>query len=547
MFRAVIISLFLTNAVLNVPQATAHADQVAITIDGEFEDWIDVTASVVDNNGDGMGAVDFTRIWLADDDRFLFLRIEATDDFDLSDDNSILLYIDTDANTATGIKVGGIGAELEWRLGNRWGTFNHNGNSTTVYNNSIRFRGAPTVTSNDFEMAVGRDMLPDGSNPLFTGTEIRVLLVDENSGDMIPNAGTLLSYTLDEGSVSTASPIPFEKPSPLNLRVVTHNILNNNLFDKQYQQSFKRLYTAVSPDIFHLQELSNYSASEATDLFTSWFGGDWYGAQVENGNGYDDCKTISRYPIIDSWAIDGNLALLIDTTDSIGTPILCINAHLPCCTNDSGRQDEVDAMIAFIRDAYLPGGVLNLTSEVPVMIAGDLNLVGLSQQLVTLVTGDIQNEFEHGQDSPPDPDGSDLHSITSRQTEKRMGYTWRNDPSNYAGYWPGQLDFLMYSDSNLTLTHDFIVYTPEMSPDELTAHSLLSSDSLASDHLVFCADFAPACAEDVTSDGNIDVSDLLSIIEAWGLCFGCDEDINEDAWVNVSDLLIIIGAWGQCE
>jgi hypothetical protein len=303
----------------------------------------------------------------------------------------------------------------------------------------------------------------------------------------------------------------------------------------------------VSPDILHLQELSNYSASEATDLIASWFGGDWYGAQVENGNSYDDCKTISRYPIIDSWAIDGNLAVLIDTTESIGTPILCINAHLPCCNNDSGRQNEVDAIVAFIRDAYLPDGVLTLDSEVPVMVAGDLNLVGLSQQLVTLVTGDIQNEFEHGPDSPPDPDGSDLHSITSRQTEKRMGYTWRNDPNNYAGYWPGQLDFLIYSDSNLTLTRDFIVYTPEMSPSELTANSLMISDSLVSDHLVFCADFAPPCSEDVTSDGTIDVSDLLAIINAWGLCLGCDEDINEDAWVDVADLLIIIAAWGPCE
>ncbi len=182
MFRITLISMLLSSALLAVLLPMAHADQVEVTIDGDFEDWADVAVSIIDNNGDGTGAVDFTRVWLADDDRFLFVRIEAAEDFDLSDDNNILLYIDTDANTATGIKVGGIGAELEWRPGSRWGTFDHNGNSTTVYNNSIRFRGAPTVTSNDFEMAVGRDMLPDGSNTLFTGTEISVLLVDSDSG-----------------------------------------------------------------------------------------------------------------------------------------------------------------------------------------------------------------------------------------------------------------------------------------------------------------------------------------------------------------------------
>jgi hypothetical protein len=73
------------------------------------------------------------------------------------------------------------------------------------------------------------------------------------------------------------------------------------------------------------------------------------------------------------------------------------------------------------------------------------------------------------------------------------------------------------------------------------------SDSLVSDHLVFCADFAPLCSEDLTSDGTVDVSDLLAIIKAWGLCLGCDEDINEDAWVDVADLLIIIAAWGPCD
>ena len=78
MFRTVLISLFLTCTLLAVPLTTVHADQVTITIDGEFEDWADVAASVIDDNGDGVGAVDFTRIWLADDDRFLFVRIEAT-------------------------------------------------------------------------------------------------------------------------------------------------------------------------------------------------------------------------------------------------------------------------------------------------------------------------------------------------------------------------------------------------------------------------------------------------------------------------------------
>jgi hypothetical protein len=596
MFRTAIISLFLTSTAL------ATAEQTEITIDGEFEDWEDVPIAAKDKDGDADNQVDFRFLWLADDDRFLFLRVEASEDFDLSDDNSIILYLDTDANAATGFPIGGIGAELEWRLGSRLGAFLHEGATTDVEFADIRFRGAPTVTSKQFEMAIGRDTLPDGINPLFTGSEVRVLLKDDSSNDTIPDDGTILSYTLDQGFVPPVIPISFNRPSPTNLRVITHNVSDNKLFTPKSQPSFQRLYTAISPDIFHFQEIYENSASDAVDLIGSWLGGTWYGAQSY------DCVTISRYPITGSWAIpdysgyDGNLATLIDTTESLGTPILIINAHLPYGSNDQGRQDESDAIIAFIRRAYLLDGgggncpadempdcngncapkewvgdeicddgsyewngvpiylncdefdcdggdchdCLSLGTEVPVMITGDLNLVGFSQQLDTLLTGDIQNEFKHGPDSPPDPDGSNLTNIVSRLTEKRMGYTWRND-SNPSLYWPGKLDYLIYSDSNLAKANDFIVYTPEMSDEELSSNGLSSTDSLVSDHLIFCADFTITCNADVTSDGIVEASDLFAIINVWGLCFQCPEDLNEDAHVNVLDLLIVIDNWGPCE
>jgi hypothetical protein len=38
----------------------------------------------------------------------------------------------------------------------------------------------------------------------------------------------------------------------------------------------------------------------------------------------------------------------------------------------------------------------------------------------------------------------------------------------------------------------------------------------------------------------------LAIIEAWGACSGCSADLNDDGNVNVSDLLEVVGAWGPC-
>jgi sialidase-1 len=55
------------------------------------------------------------------------------------------------------------------------------------------------------------------------------------------------------------------------------------------------------------------------------------------------------------------------------------------------------------------------------------------------------------------------------------------------------------------------------------------------------------CVTDLDGNGVTDVSDLLSIISAWGPCKSCDEDLNGSGIVDVTDLLIIIGNWGPCE
>ena len=52
------------------------------------------------------------------------------------------------------------------------------------------------------------------------------------------------------------------------------------------------------------------------------------------------------------------------------------------------------------------------------------------------------------------------------------------------------------------------------------------------------------CEEDVNGDGMIGVSDILAVIDSWGVCDGCAADINQDGIVNVSDLLLVVGNWG---
>jgi hypothetical protein len=55
----------------------------------------------------------------------------------------------------------------------------------------------------------------------------------------------------------------------------------------------------------------------------------------------------------------------------------------------------------------------------------------------------------------------------------------------------------------------------------------------------------PPCG-DSSGDGQVDVTDLLAILAAWGACGGCPEDFDGNGMVDVADLLFALGTWGPC-
>ena len=119
----------------------------------------------------------------------------------------------------------------------------------------------------------------------------------------------------------------------------------------------------------------------------------------------------------------------------------------------------------------------------------------------TLLTGDIVNQGEFGAPHSPDWDGTPLTDLFPLQTGARMGFTWEVDEG---GFWPGKLDYFIYSDSVLEIEGAFIVNTGVMSKQQLLAYGLESDDSeRASDHLPVVVDvkLSPG-AEDGTGRGE---------------------------------------------
>lgn len=57
---------------------------------------------------------------------------------------------------------------------------------------------------------------------------------------------------------------------------------------------------------------------------------------------------------------------------------------------------------------------------------------------------------------------------------------------------------------------------------------------------------AGPCPADLTSDGSVDVQDLIAMLTAWGSNPGHPADLNDDGAVTVPDLLELLAAWGPC-
>lgn len=517
------------------------ATQVAVIIDERYEDWNEVSPTL-DPIGDAVpGGHDLISLNVADDDESLFIRFEFVGpEVQLDEGDSLILYIDSDSNTNTGLAISGIGADLEWDFGARQGTLWSGGGSFPFSHFDIGLVAAPTVSATEFEISLRRN-----STLISMGSEVKVLLRDDRpGGDSIPDSGGL-AHSLAFGQLPPDTEIPLIRELPSDLRVVTYNVLNDNPWQGAGDKIGRQI-AAVAADIFCFQEISNHSVAETLEYVESWVtppgGGIWHGA------GQADCKIVSRFPILQTWGLSGNIAAWIDTTTEWGVPTLIINAHLPCCSNDAGRQRESDEIMAFIRDQRLAGLLLS-NPDAPVLILGDMNFVGFSQQRTTLLTGDIIDEGKWGWDFPPDADGTSITDTRSRHVARRQTYTWRNDNGEYL---PGYLDYIIYSDSVLDLGHSFVLLTQDLSTETLVENNLQFDDSNGSDHLLVSTDFRPIATTtdfrrgDCNADGSLDISDAVSALTYLFANAGpatCEDacDSNDDGNFDISDPVTLLG------
>ena len=477
---------------LLVLAAHAPAAQPApILLDGRFEDWDARPVLHADPLGDAAG-LDLGRLRAASDADYVYLSFELADALNLQNDNALTLYLDTDADAATGAPVHGIGAELVWTFGARSGTFHPEGSAPVpVTHADFGFLSAPTVTGDRFELGIRRDAAVGGV-PLFGGAAVRLVLRDGADGDVLPDAPGGVELILDDAP-RARPPVHLERVHPDHLRVLSYNVLRDGLFVPERTEPYRRIFEAVAPDVVALQEVYDHGpdavAARMTELLPLPEGEAWHAAGVGS-----DVLVVSRYPVTEAVPLCNepgvpttcNGAFRLDLRPAFDTDLYLVVAHPPCCANDGPRQEELDLLAAHLRDRRADG---TLAEGTPVVLAGDMNLVGERRQLETLLTGAIVNTDRFGEGGPPDWDGTAFADAAPPTTGLPTTATWFNDAESF---WPGRLDYIVYSDAMLGAGRAFALHTPSLTDEERARYGLAPADSDVSDHLPVVADFVLA-------------------------------------------------------
>ena len=449
-----------------------------IVIDGLFDDWQEVPVTITDPEGD-YNYDDWAELKITNDDDFIFFKISLHSEKTLLQDwNNFYLYIDADRDSLTGHPFRGLGVELAWHFGYRTGQYFEQDGIIDLWQNDITLRQAPTVTSTEFEIAIAR-----GSFVLSDPDSIAVIFSSfYDTGDYMPDSWGGVVYQLDTTVVGPAAPILLEKTGT---RLVTYNTLYTGILEPDRQPKFQRIIQALDPDIIALQEHSEWN--EIGDIISSWFPEDtWY-----QGYTFRDLVVLSKYPIINQANLissERTMCALLQTDDPINPYLLILNSHFSCCDNDDDRQEQVDELVQVLREWRLnDNGPFDLPEGTPMFHVGDFNFVGYREQIETVTAGNIQDEGNYGNDFPLDWDGTAITDLFSRQTHKRMAYTWRSDGSSFN---PGKLDYVLYTDSNLSILNHFVLNTLAMPDSVLNEWELEAEDTNeASDHLPRIVDF----------------------------------------------------------
>ena len=456
-----------------------------LRLDGDRTDWAERPVSASDPRGDAKPPAEGARIMLdlgdvrlAETSDALWILAETAthpvNPQNLPEPSSLEIAIDADGSPSTGSTRGSLeGCDLVLRWSPRGESVSRAGRGTMleVFEESLvvarpRSRSlrpqaldigmAPSSASRWIEVRVPRSFeRPDGDRTpgVRFGRESRVLVRAVGAG----------GETLDETAIAT---IAFSTPAAeatrpsraladdtaANLRVMSWNAERGALFKNP--EPFAEVFRAIGPDVVLLQELEG--AENPKQLET------WFNERVPVEGGW---KAVIGGGSLAVAVLAPKLAPLAELADvkrplpngsrsvrvvggvvPFGTRrVLVASVHLKCCGSIGSREDETREQEAFaIREAIRRAMEEAAKSREPIdgiVIGGDFNLVG-SPHIIDLAAEGL------------DLDRSPLVPAPLYGIDGLANLTWRDGGSEFM---PGQLDFLLFSDSRLDLADGMVI------------------------------------------------------------------------------------------
>lgn len=396
----------------------------------------------------------------------LWIGLEFENEVEADGGSGLVLHLDADGDPSTGDRDG---CELVFDLQARHGSLHP---PREIPGSGRLFERLGLVVAPTFASTRAEVYLPASD---LLGERVRFFVV--HGPDRAPDTG---SVEVSRGSPLVVAPIDLSPPSG-TLRIASWNVEHDGFFDLRRAEALRRILAAIEPDVLVVCEVFNHSGAEmmsrAGELGIGAFG---FVEKADPGN-----VVLSRYPITASWSIlDGPArrngqrvsAVMIDAPAG---PFLVIPAHWSCCRKESKRLLEADATVAFLRDAFTPGGNFTFDAELPFLICGDLNLVTSRRPLDVLLTGSVVDKDGFAPDFPAGPGRTPLSVVPLRHSHAPFTFTWRPQGTKY---YAGRLDWVI-APSGVVVAKGFVLDTATMPPAALTASGLQADDSArASDH-----------------------------------------------------------------
>lgn len=418
-----------------------------VVVDGEFDDWQHEHIVAIDSAGDASGAFDITRLYAQTNGSKVFLRFDIGRVLNLqsgSAEDGTLRLAFKNTRTGTELTVDTRDRSVELR--------DDSGEQTGIGWYAADYRSAPTFAHHEFEIQIDLEPLQITAGDSF---ELQV-----SGSDSLDSP-----VRLEIGDTQTQSELPrldMSRDEDTLLRAVSLNTLRNGIVDPERSPALLRLLSSTRPDIILLQEEYNTSAEDVQTSLQSKLGGDWDIVKVR------DNVIATRWPQRKLQSLDDSYAVSMIETPDHG-PVLVFCVHYKCCGTIGSEEDQ-----RRIRQKQMLIETIDLArsrfgEELPILLAGDWNLVGSRSPL----------------DLTINPAGPNLRQVELRHAGSQEVYTWFAPDSSFG---PGVLDLAAVDRRSSKRTSGFLLDTRLVSPASLNSYGLQPGDSAASDHLLMVVD-----------------------------------------------------------